>query len=274
VIEAARARAKSPVLQTLQRGLQLLEAIAAENGELTAKQLSARIGTKLGTCYQLLHTLEEGGYVTRVPGGCYGVGGRVAFLQESLRSRLTPAPQLLSILRHLHTQVHETTYLSGWNGEDVVIQWCLESPHTLHVRSLQVGYSSNPHARASGKAILALLPRSRVHAYLTARGLPRVTAQTITDVDTMLDELETTVQRGFALDREEIAPGVCGVSAAYVDHRGHPVGAYVVTAPRERFDERCDEFARVVMLAAQQASIWLGYTDAYPPRPSPDRPVP
>jgi IclR family acetate operon transcriptional repressor len=264
--QPADPRQKSPLLITLQRGLQLLETVAEENGEATAKQLSQRIDAKLGTCYQLLRTLQEAGYVVRLPGGRYGLSGRVAFLQDRLQSRLTPDPELLSLLRHLHEQVHETVYLSGWYGDDIVIQWCLEGQHTIHARSLRVGYSQNPHARASGKAILAFLPESRVRAYFAARGLPRVTAHTITDLDALLGELAATARRGYALDREEIAPGVYGVAAAYFDHRAFPVGAYVVAAPKERFDARRGEFARAVMDAARQASERLGWSGAYPPQ--------
>lgn len=258
--------ASPPVLTTLLRGLRLLEAVAEENGEATAKELSRRIGTRLGTCYQLLRTLQEAGYVVRLPGGRYGLSGRVAFLQDSLLSRLTPDPEFLGLLRHLHARVHETVYLSGWYGDDIVIQCCLESKQSLHVRSLQVGHSQHPHARASAKAILAFLPEARVRAYFAARGLPRLTAHTITDLDTLLRELAVAARQGFALDMEEHSPGVYGVGAAYVDHRAFPVGAYVVAAPRERFEARRDEFAHAVMEVAQRAALYLGYRGPYPPR--------
>lgn len=254
------------MLSTLQRGLRLLEAIAEENGEATAKQLSKRVDTKLGACYHTLRTLQDEGYVVRLPGGRYGLNGRVAFLQDSLRSRLAPDPAILSILREVHLQVNETTYTSGWRGNDIVLQWYLEAKRTLHVRSLDVGYSQNTHARASGKAILAFLPESRVRTYFAAKDLPRLTTHTITDLDTLLRHLAAIARRGFAVDREEFSQGVCCIGAAYFDQRAFPVGAFAVSVPTVRYADGHDDVVRVVVDAAKQASQRLGYAGPYPPR--------
>lgn len=262
---AVRPKRRAGVLSTLQRGLGLLEAVADGHGDTTAKRLAERIGVRLGTCYHLLRTLQEEGYVVRLPGGNYGLGGRSAFLYDLLRVRLTPDPQLLTILQSLYEEVNETVYIAGWSGEDIVLEQYVEANQTLRVGNLAVGYRVNTHARASGKAILAFLREERVAAYFATRGLPRLTRNTITDLESLLDHLEATARRGFAVDREEFAEGVCCIGAAFFDSRSFPVGSYTVSVPRARLDRRFDELPRAVVRAATEASERLGYSGPYPP---------
>ncbi|MGH2346663.1 MAG: IclR family transcriptional regulator [Chloroflexota bacterium] len=252
-------------LSTLQRGLRVLEAVAAEHGQITAKQLSMRLAIRAGTCYHLLRTLQEEGYIVRLPGGQYDLNGRVAFLQDSLRSRLTPDLRILSILRELHETVNETTCVCGWYREQIVVQWYLEPKRALHARSLEIGYDQNPHARASTKAILAYLPDRHVRAYFASRSLPRLTAHTITDIDGLLNSLAATARAGCAIDREEMARGVCCIGAPYFDERGFPVGAYGLSVPTDRFDENYEQLVGAVTTAARETSMKFGYTGAFPP---------
>lgn len=262
---AADRSASGRSLSTLQRGLRVLEAIAGEHGRLTAKQLSQRLGIRQGTCYHLLRTLQEEGYVVRLPGGQYDLNGRVAYLQDSLRSQLTPDLPVLEILRGLHERVNETTCVCGWYREQIVLQWYLEPMRSLHARSLEIGYTEHPHARASTKAILAFLPEPRIRAYFAGRTFRVFTANTITNIDELLDNLKDAARCGYSFDREELARGVGCLGAPYFDDRGSPLGAFGVSVPLERFSEATDLLIGEVVNAARDTSARFGYTGSYPP---------
>ncbi|MCS6848986.1 MAG: IclR family transcriptional regulator [Anaerolineae bacterium] len=254
------------ILLSLRRGLRVLEAIATSNGAATAKWLSQETGIKIGTCYHILRTLEDEGYVVRLPGSRFGLGSRVAFLHDNFRAHLAPPQELLDILSQLHAEVGETTYISGWYGDNIVLQRYLEGVNAVHVRSLEIGYAGFAHARASGKAILAFLPEGRVRAYLATHPLTRRTANTITDADQFIEHLRHTANQGYAVDREEFADGVCCVSAAIFDRSGFPVGAYTISLPANRFEEKVEALAGATKRAAIQASVALGFLGTYPPQ--------
>ena len=259
------AKPKTGILSTLQRGLRLLEAVAEGGGEATAKELSERTGIRLGTCYHLLRTMQEEGYIVRLPGGRYALGGRLAFLYESLRKRVSPTPEIAEILRALHKRTNETAYVAGWYGDEITLQQYLEGNQAVAVRGLEVGYRDNPHARASCKAILAALPEERVREYLGPRGLPQLTVNTITDLDSLLAQLAETAARGYAVDREEFSSGVCCVSAAFVDQRSLPLGSFTISVPAARFEETLGQLVDAVLEAARRASEAHGYTGVFPP---------
>jgi DNA-binding IclR family transcriptional regulator len=258
-------KASSGVLLSLRRGLQILETIATSNGTATAKALSHDTRIKIGTCYHILRTLEDDGYVVRLPGSRFGLGSRVAFLHDNFRAHLAPQPELLDILAQLHEEVGETSYISGWYGENIVLQRYIEGTHAVRVRSLEIGYSGFAHARASGKAILAFLSEDRVRSYLVTQRMARRTSNTITDLDGLIEHLRRVAQLGYAVDREEFADGVSCVSAPVFDRSEFPIGAYTISLPSNRFEERLVGLVAAVRRAGVGASVALGYLGTYPP---------
>ncbi len=253
------------ILLSLRRGLRVLEAIAISNGTATAKWLSQETGIKIGTCYHILRTLEDEGYVVRLPGSRFGLGSRVAFLHDNFRAHLAPSPELLDILSRLHAEVGETTYISGWYGDNIVLQRYLEGTNAVRVRSLEIGYAGFAHARASGKAILAFLAEERIRTYLAAHPMARRTANTITDADQFIEHLKQVAIQGYAVDLEEFADGVCCVSAPIFDRSAFPVGAYTISLPANRFEDSAKLLTSAVKQAAIQASVALGFLGTYPP---------
>ena len=256
------------VLLSLKRGLRILETIATSHGSATAKWLSKETRIKIGTCYHILRTLEDEGFVVRLPGSRFGLGSRVAFLHDHFRAHLAPAPELLETLTRLHEETGETSYISGWYGDNIVLQRYIDGTHAVHVRSLEIGYAGFAHARASGKAILAFLPEDRIRSYLSMHRMARRTTNTIVDADKFIDHLRQVAHQGFAVDQEEFADGVSCVSAAIFDRTEFPIGAYTISMPSARYAERLPLITAAVRKAAVQASVSLGFMSSYPPASS------
>ncbi|MEV0390162.1 IclR family transcriptional regulator [Nonomuraea sp. NPDC050643] len=245
------------VLHTLERGLQVLEAVAAADGTATAKVLSRQLDIKLGTCYHLLRTLLAGGYVVRLPGGRYDVGHRAASLNRHLQRRSGPSPELAVILTRLHNRTHETSYISGWYHGTLTLQQYISGLHAVIVGNLDVGYTGQMHARASCKAVLAFLPEEQVAAMFKGVELAAVTPHTIVDYDHLTVELARVRRQGYSVDREEFSEGVCCVSAPFFDETGSPTGAYTVSVPTARFHERQAALTMAVREAASMATGFL-----------------
>jgi IclR family acetate operon transcriptional repressor len=255
------------LLKTLQRGLLVLEQIAEQDAQATAKLLSEQTGLRIGTCYHLLRTLQHEGYVVRLPGGRYALGPRVAFLHDRWQAQFVAMPELKAILRVLRDRVNETSYIAGWQGNAIVLQDSLDGTNPVGVRYLRHGYRENPHARASCRSILSLLSEQRANAFLASYGeLSSLTERTITDPEALKENLREAARLGYALDYEEFAEGVCCCSAAFVDAGGFPIGSLTISAPTGRFEDKRDELISAVVDAGIQASRLFGYEGTYPPR--------
>ena len=71
-------RAERPSIQSVDRAITLLEAIAEAGGESTLTELSRRTQLNISTCHHLLSTLVQRGYVAKVPvRRSYALGARI-----------------------------------------------------------------------------------------------------------------------------------------------------------------------------------------------------
>ncbi|MEX1004975.1 MAG: IclR family transcriptional regulator [Acidimicrobiia bacterium] len=256
----------SGLLLTLNRGIQVLERVATERGRATAKSLVADLEINLGTCYQILRTLQHAGYVHRLPGGRYVLGTRVGYLSDRYDSAVAPSPQLLDILHDLHQALGETVYITLRHNADLPIVGLLEGTNMLRVGSLTVGYSGHPHIRASAKAYLAHVPPASVDGFFETRTFAALTPNTITSWDGLLAELDATRLRGYGIDREEFTAGVSCIGAVILGADAQPHGAYGTSLPAGRFAEEEKAISGHVVQAAERASRTLGYEGPYPPK--------
>lgn len=93
------------------------------------------------------------------------------------------------------------------------------------------------HLSGAGKAMLAHYPDERVEAVLDKHGLPERTEKTVTDRDTLLQELSDVRDRGVSFERGEYKPGMHTISAPIVDETSNVLGGLSVSGPAYRMDE-------------------------------------
>ena len=260
-----RSASLSGLLQTLDRGLRVLEAVAAQEGRATSQSLASELGINLGTCYQILRTLQVAGYIQRQRGGYYGLGSRVGFLLDHYQATASPPPELTDALAALHREIEETVYLSVKRGRRLEIVDIIEGTRALRVGNLSIGYSDHPHVRASAKALLAFSDERTVKEFFADYDLVRLTPNTITEWEALEDELKATRRRGYGIDNEEFSEGIACIGSVIVDRDGTSWAAFGTSFPSSRLESEREALAREVMLAAESASRALGYNDVYPP---------
>lgn len=95
--------------------------------------------------------------------------------------------------------------------------------------------------------------------------LPRHTPTTVTDPSKLVEELRAVQLRGFAIDREELAPGLHCVAAPVRDGSARVVAAISLSGPAMRLDDHALEGAAAdrVTAAAERLSTQLGATPAH-----------
>lgn len=93
------------------------------------------------------------------------------------------------------------------------------------------------HASALGKAILAQISESEVQNIIAEYGLPAVTPATITEEESLNEELSTIRTVGIAIDDEERVRGSRTVAAPIRDEGGSVIGSIGVSGPARRLTE-------------------------------------
>ncbi len=265
--ETARPRARrqgrpAPAvpIQSLQRGLGILETVARRDAGMGLGEVSREAGLHPSTTSHLLRTLVALGYLVQDEATRrYRVGPRVlqvaaATLGEGHLSE-TAGPLLAEMAR----ATGETSHLAVFERGEVVVVNKIDG--TGPVRLLErVGYPRPAHCTAIGKVLLAHLPPHDLAAYLAQTRLEAMTPKTITSPARLEAELERVRTRGHAVDDEEFARGIRCVAAPVRNFTGRVVAAVGVSGPIWRLSlARVARLTEVVRGSARRLSEQLGY---------------
>lgn len=255
---AARDKSGGQV-QSLSRGLQILQRLAQSGGGVMLTDLAQMVGLPNSTTHRLLTTLEAAGFVHQTPDlGLWRVGVE-AF---SVGSAFLAGRDLVELARphlyHLMEEAGETANLALLDDGRTVFIYQIECREMMRM-IVRLGSSGPMHASGVGKAMLAAMDEEEVAAVLHRHGLKRYTEHTLDTPARLAEELRAIRERGFAIDDEEHAIGLRCAAAAILDEEGRPLGAISISGPMARLpDERIRELGGRVARAAANITRELG----------------
>jgi IclR family acetate operon transcriptional repressor len=256
---AADGRRRRDSVQSVDRALALIDALAGSTGSLQLTELAERTQLNVSTGHHLLATLVKWGYVARAPGRRYALGARGLHLAQSFLKQVDLPRRAQPHVEHISEETGETVHLAVLQGDTVVTLLKREGRHAVRVDTGTVGSTDAAHATALGKAMLAWLPEHEIRRIVTARGMAKFTPNTIIDLDALIEELRLVRRHSHANEREEHQPGVTGIGAAIRNHLGAVVGAISVSAPTLRANEaHLSRMRDSVMAAARALSAEFG----------------
>jgi IclR family KDG regulon transcriptional repressor len=119
------------------------------------------------------------------------------------------------------------------------------------------------HASAPGKLLAAWRPEHELLKLLEMRGMDAYTPNTITSMGEFRKELSKIRREQFALDDEELVPGLRHVAAPIFDHDGNVIAALSAGGPSAKLNEEEVSRLRAALTSAGiQISRQLGYATA------------
>jgi IclR family KDG regulon transcriptional repressor len=245
-------------IQSLARGLRIMELMAASEDGVGVTELADDLGIDKSSASRLVQTLVNYGYAEQVTvSRRYRLGPQVVRLSRSLLTRMPLRDEAKPFLRQLVDRTGECAHLAILaQGQALYIDQ-VESPASLRVTT-GVGTLAPLHCTALGKCLVAFNIDPAPPGELTA-----FTPRTITDRETLRIHLEQTRQRGYAVDDEEYDYGVRCVAAPVYDFRGKVVGAIGISGPAGRMSlDRIADFASIVMQASQALSDRMSFKRA------------
>lgn len=217
-------------VRSVARAATLLNEIANHGGSgLSVTEIAERLGVAKSTALALARTLSAAGLLRSVdPGPRYVLGLNLLRLGDLVGQQTSIAEVGLPTLRDLSTVTGMTARLAMNEAGYPVFLERIDGEGSIRFHA-PLGQREEPHATAAGKAILAYLDDVDVRLLLAEAGMARYTPKTLTEVESLVSELERVRSEGYALDDEEEAEGVFCVGAAFFDHQRSCAGALSVT---------------------------------------------
>lgn len=214
--------------------LRILSFLARQRGPVAATRIRNALGLPRSSTYHLLNVLQEHGYIVHIPDAHqYGLG-IAAFELSGGFSRQQPLTLLARrLVEDLVDRVGESGHLAVLHGRDVLYLMEERAPNRPSLVT-DVGVRLPAHLTASGRALLAELPAQQLRALYPDRSAfsdrTGVGPQTYSELKRVLT---STRQVGYALEDEEVTPGLASFAIASIDHVGWPVASIALTFRHE-----------------------------------------
>lgn len=213
--------------QSIDRACDLLIRVIESEEPQTLSELVSATGLAKGTTSRILNALERAGLLGRSQFGGFEAGPVLnqfavkGGAYTALVNSVTPA------MERIAAATRETVSLAviGHDGVDNIAQ--VEGDYILGSRNW-VGESVPRHCSAAGKILMAFAGAS---APLELKALA---PETITDSKVLDEHLRMVRERGYAVIRNELEPGLVAIAVPVYDEKGKVLAAISVTGPAER----------------------------------------
>ncbi len=208
------------------RVLTLLETIADQQ-PIGVRALARLLDEDKSSVHRALLTLADSGWIrtTSEPPVRWEVTARILAVAHAahggndFRKRARPA------LERLRDETNETVLLVLPDVRSFVVADVIESRQILRV-VLQVGNAVSARKTATGRALLPFMNPERQVELLGSEPDRQ-----------LLDGFAQTRARGYAVSEGEVDPATTNLAAPIFDFNEQPLGAVVVSGPRERLTE-------------------------------------
>ncbi|MEW5815752.1 MAG: IclR family transcriptional regulator [Spirochaetota bacterium] len=243
------------IIFSVKKAFDLLKLFTASRPELSLTEISSCMGRHKSSIYRILSTLVLSGFLEKDQGtNKYRLGLIFLELADHVLNRYDIRDQARPYLAELAQKTGEIIHLSILEGADIVYldKKGLAQPVTV---ATKIGGRNPAHSSAMGKVLLAGLTQPELEKVLGKKPLKKMTANTITTMPRLVEELEKVRRQGFALDNEEAFPGIRCVAAPLKSKDGVVIAAISATVPIQRMGkQRTGEIRRLIMETARKIS--------------------
>lgn len=247
------------MVNTVKKSIQVLNLIATEEN-LGAAEVSRRLDLPKSSVHNILTTLESEQLIERNRDtGKFHLGVKLISLGHLAQQSLDVGRIARPVMARLNQQTDETVHLTVLDEKCVLYVDCVESTKRLRTYSV-IGVRADLYCTSVGKAILAFQSSGFVQEYLETVPRQKHTQNTLTNAQTILQELEHIREVGYAFDDMEHEDHLRCVGAPVRNAKGEVFSSISISGPAQRITpEMTGTLAEQMKDAAADISRRLGY---------------
>jgi DNA-binding IclR family transcriptional regulator len=222
----------APGSQSLERGLDVLEVVESEGGEIGVREIARRLELSPTIVQRMVTSLARRGYVDKdSETSRYRLGHRARALGANGGSG---ADYIVTARRELERLARDhglNGFISVLHGGRAVYLLAVQAEAPVAIK-VAPGSEMPLHSTAAGKVLLAAQSDADARKLLGQGKLAAITSHTLTDPAAVVASLAKVRKQGFATVSEENIRGVLSVGAPIRDRTGKVLAALSVAFPK------------------------------------------
>ena len=251
------------IIQSVDRALEILSLFSYAKPRWGITELASAMSLPKGTIHNIVSTLDTAGFLQKDQDTRkYSLGPRLFSLGTIMGGTLEINQKASAPVHRLVEKTGLMSRVAIWD-HDAALLTMEVAPHNYNALSQRIGPRVAAYCSALGKSLLAYLTGSEIKAYLDRTEFIPFTPKTITRKDALLEELERTRKRSYAINNEEIALGRASL-AVPVFGTDHRITGTISQAGNvdQIFGSEMDSLIRGLKATAGEISTSLGYYPA------------
>ncbi|MBQ7408109.1 MAG: IclR family transcriptional regulator [Clostridia bacterium] len=243
---------KNIKVKSLYKALLLLDYFKETNkSALSATELAQLSGLLVTSVHNIMSTFMEYGLIQKNPvNHKYSLGKKFVDFSNIYTTQNPIQKEFSRIMRNLCEESGETVLLAVPYGTDVLYLDSASPKNSFTPSSKMFGVTAPMYCTAIGKAILSISGENVIQQ-VVQQEKTAFTENTLLDGNDFINEINTTMHRGYAIDNMEHEYGVKCVAVA-VKAEGQIYGLSI-TGPSLRFPVEKIETYALKLLAIKQA---------------------
>lgn len=250
---------KVKLVPALERGVKILDMVAAASIAPTVSEIARELSLPKSTVHTICNTLVYQQLLVRRPDQCFQLGPYVMRWANAFTAQSDVVTEFTSIWDRGTDLPRATVTLSVLEGADVVYIATRNSKASVGLVDFRVGMRLPAAFTATGKSFLSYKSDMEVRRLLGHQFPEPLTANSVKNIDELLDELSVVRKQGYSVDNEQVAEGVRCYGACVLDSNNKPMAGIAVSLLAEELsDEEHKKIASNVQVIANQISHRMG----------------
>lgn len=203
---------KQDSVKTAGRTLDMFEIFARKKGPLSLSELAQQIGSPISSAHALVKTLRARGFVYVLEDRKLIYPTKRILAIAQLIAESDPVIEMaLPTLEKLQRQSDETLILGKRQDDHIIYLEVLESTNSIRY-SARPGDTKPLHSSSIGKAMLSLMSDAEITQLLSKAGHDKVTQNTISDLDLLLEDIRRGREMNVFVTRGENVADVMAIA--------------------------------------------------------------
>lgn len=210
-------------IQSLDRGLQVIQAFSQNNKTLTISDVSKITGLSRPTARRILLTLEHLGFAES-NNGLFSLTARTLSLGYAYLSSNNKWGIAHPFMRDFVQKTGESCSISILDGTDIIYVARVSTKRIMSI-NLDVGSKLPAYATSMGHVLLANLPTDKLEDYLTNLHIEKFTDKTIIDKERLRKTLEEVREKNWGGVDQQFEEGLRSIATPIRDGNGKVIAA-------------------------------------------------
>ncbi|GFI36026.1 transcriptional repressor IclR [Lachnospiraceae bacterium] len=229
---------KDVKVPAVERALDVIEYLADCNSSKSLKEIGDQLKIPAASLFRLLKNLTARDYLVQVKENPpeYELGYKISQISSKYIRKFNLSDVAKPVMEELSERTNQTAQLGVLDGTKVIyIAQVLSRAPVNFIAHLYAPMA--PNVCACAKCILAEEDPETQKWILESSMLKKNTEKTIMDIDTLIDELRLTKERGYGRDDEEFSVGIGCLAVPILGSDNECLGAIGVTGKAEDYED-------------------------------------